>query len=66
MSSRREILVTFTNLTKKRLHQPDSFWLWLSCSTNNPYLDSLLDFWNREKNLTEVSDASEIVRTDIY
>ena len=59
MSSRREILVTITNLKKKRLLQPDSFWLFLA-------LSGFLAFLEQRKKLTEVSDPSEIVRTDIY
>ena len=54
MSSRREILVTFTNLEKEAV-QPDSFWLFLFLS------DSPMD-----KKLKEVSESSELVRTDIY
>ena len=46
MSSRREILVTITNLKKKRLLQPDSFWLFLAF-----WLSGFLAFLGTEKKL---------------
>jgi len=59
VSSRREILVTITNLKKKRLHPARLFLALASFWPPSGFLET-------EKKLTEVSESSELVRTDIY